>query len=168
VRSEVLRQHLGGSRLGGASAAQRYDWPMSLLRFAPGHYAPGAILAVPEMTDSIGVVVHKGIQSDRAGWDGFPTVLHSSKLYRRALETTMTEFASRATGPVRSEGYPGRLPAWRVLQNARSKVGVPWRLEQNCEHFATWAHGLVPNSPQLQAGVGKVAVGALLAAILFL
>jgi hypothetical protein len=136
-----------GWRSGGASTAERYGWRVSLLRLAPGPYAPGVILGVPVMTDSVGVVVHKGIQGDSTGWDGLPTVVHCSKLYRTALETTMTEFAFRATGPVRSEGHPGRLPAWRVLQNARSKVGVPWRLEQNCKHFTTWAHGLVPTSP---------------------
>lgn len=142
---------------------------MSPPRFVRGdYYAPGVVLAVPVMTDSVGVVVHKGIQGDRLGRDGLPTVVHSSKLYRMALETTMTEFSSRATGPVRSEGHPGTLPAWKVLQNARSQIGLPWRLEQNCEHFATWAHGLVPTSPQLKAGVGKATVVGLLAALLFL
>ncbi|HXX66054.1 MAG TPA: hypothetical protein VEK07_02675 [Polyangiaceae bacterium] len=137
------------------------------LRFLPGNYGPGVVVAVPMMTQA-GIVLHKGILADGTGWDGYPTVVHNSKLYGTALETTMTEYARGARGPVRSEGYPGRLPRWRVLQNARSMLGLPWRLEQNCEHFVSLAHGLVPNSPQLKAGAGKAALIALAATLFFL
>jgi hypothetical protein len=143
---------------------------MSNLDFAPGDYRVGVILAVPVMTDYAGIVVHKGILADQRGGDGWPTVLHKSKHFGKALETSMTDFSSRRVGPIRSDGFPSRLASWQVLQRARQQSNQPWSLTDNCEHYVSRSHGLAPNSPQLQAGLAKTAVatglGVVLVAIL--
>lgn len=135
---------------------------MSGLQFIPGDYRPGVVLAVPVRTPDGFEVTHKGIQADWSGPDGFPAVIHNSKHCGDVRETSMTDFAAGAIGPVRSEGYPGRLEPWQVLLRARQVKGRRWSLTSwNCEHFTSWVHGFEPSSPQLQAGVAKASFGAL-------
>jgi hypothetical protein len=112
------------------------------------------------MTD-VGEVEHTGIKSDLQGPDGFAMVVHSSKRLRTAQETSMTEFRAGAVGQVVSKGYPSNRRPQEVLASARSQIGQPWSLDRNCEHFVSWAHGLTPTSPQLQATVvtGLVVAG---------
>jgi len=134
--------------------------------FAPGEYRQGCILAVLVNTPA-GIVSHKGIMGDRLGPDGFPTVIHSSKQFKRVVEEAMIDFARKGLSLVCSDGFPGRLPPELVLERARSQIGVPWRVKYNCEHFSRWAHGLPVQSPQLQSRVTKATVGAGLVAAAF-
>lgn len=131
---------------------------MNNLVYIPGDYRPGSILAVDVKVDGFGVVTHVGIQGDGVGDDGLPTVIHASKLFGQIFETTMTNFASRAVGPIRCHGYPSNLAPPQILARARSRIGERWSLSQNCEHFTSSCHGFEPNSPQLQAGVVKTAL----------
>jgi hypothetical protein len=138
--------------------------PLSVYRyiiFEPGEYRRGVIVAIPVRT-SIGIVLHKGILGDLLGEDRFPSVIHSAKVYgNRVVETTMTDFARYGLGTITSEGYPGSLTPDEVLRRARSKMNVPWRVMQNCEHFVGWAHDVPAGSPQLRATVTKaVVIGA--------
>jgi len=133
----------------------------------PGFYAPGHVVAVPVMT-RVGAVSHKGILSDRAGYDGWPMVIHNSKLYERVMEAPMGNFFFRAAGPMHSEGYLGSLPVEEVLERARKEIGQPWRLWSNCEHFVHHAHGLSRKSPQIRESAKKGSALAGLAAFGYL
>lgn len=118
---------------------------------APGRYSAGDVVGFDMHLAGVGRIVHVGILSDARGRDGLPTVVHSSKLYKCVLETTMPAFAANALTPIRSLGYPGTLRPELVVARARSRIGQAWSPLQNCEHFATWCHGLAPTSPQLRA-----------------
>jgi hypothetical protein len=124
----------------------------------PGDYRIGCILSVPVKT-TIGTVAHKGILGDRLGDDELPTVIHNSHLLGHVVETTMTEYTSMAIGPLSSEGYPSLLAPADVLERARSQLGRPWRVLNNCEHLVTWCHGLPVHSPQLQTAVKRSGKG---------
>lgn len=135
------------------------------MKARPGHYAPGCIVSLPVATE-VGIVKHKGILSDRKGPDGYPMVIHAAKLRSQGvIEAPMTSFFEMARGPLSSEGYPSLLSPKLVLERARSRIGVPWKLLDNCEHFAAWCHGMPKKSPELRrkaATFGAVAVGGAL------
>jgi hypothetical protein len=118
----------------------------------PGDYRPGAIVSA-DVPSGVGQLAHKGVVTECIGPDGYPTVIHASHHFGRVVETTMSVFAKRAVGPVRAEGYPGPLYASEVLARARARIGQPWKARQNCEHFVTGVHGLLPFSPQLHRKV---------------
>jgi len=127
----------------------------------------GGIVSVEVMTELVGRVVHKGIVSDKTGSDGQPTIIHSSHLHGRVLESTATEFISKRCGEVRYLGYPGRVHPLEVVRRARRLIGNPYRaLTANCEHFVSGVHGMQPSSPQLRDGAAKAGmVGGAIAII---
>lgn len=127
------------------------------MKFIPGDYRPGCVVAVP-VTTSVGVVSHKGILSDQRDQDRLPMVIHAAKLFGAIIESPMREFMLMAVGHLESEGYPGKLAPELVLARARALLGQPWRPWANCEHFAYYAHGLERKSPQMRAA-GKKALG---------
>jgi hypothetical protein len=139
------------------------------IQYIPGEYVVGCILSVPVMTE-VGEISHKGILSDRTGPDGLPMVIHNAKLAGNVVEDTMTFFYTKAIGPVRSEGYPSKLAPHVVLARARTQIGKPWRVLDNCEHFAHYAHNLPQKSPELRrkAKQGGVALTGFLAGCFFL
>lgn len=147
------------------SAASAEPRPSPL--FLPGDYRRGVVIAVPVRT-SVGVVSHKGILADLLGDDHLPSVIHSAKAYgEQVIETSMTAYADGALGPITCEGYPGALPPELVLARARARIGQPWRLRENCEHFVGWAHDVEPASPQLRSGLLKAGVVGAASAGLF-
>lgn len=91
---------------------------------------------------------HVGIVSDVLV-DGAPTIISASKQTGRVVEETWTTFAGG--GAVRHVGYPGTLPRYVVVAQARAQIGRSWKLFDNCEHVATRAHGIEPQSGQLRA-----------------
>lgn len=103
---------------------------------------------------------HVGIVADVAV-GGAPTVISASKQTGRVVEETWATFAGG--GSVRGVGYPGRLPRHVVVAQARAQIGQPWALLNNCEHVATRAHGVEPQSGQLRAAVAA-GIGVALAA----
>lgn len=104
---------------------------------------------------------HVGIVSDVVV-GGMPTVISASKRTGRVVEETWATFAGG--GAVRRVGYPGTLPRHVVVAQARAQIGRPWTLFDNCEHVATRAHGVEPQSGQLRAaavaGIALLAVWA--------
>ncbi|MCG7980275.1 MAG: lecithin retinol acyltransferase family protein [Candidatus Thiodiazotropha taylori] len=55
---------------------------------------------------------------------------------------------------IKIHGYPSQLPPFVVLRKARNKLGTKYDVfKWNCEHFVRWAHGLKPESPQLQVAI---------------
>lgn len=128
------------------------------MRYVPGDYRVGCVVAVPVMT-SMGIVSHKGILSDQKDAEGLPKVIHAAKFFGAVIEGSMRDFLLQAMGPMQSEGYPSQIPPKLVLARARAMLGQPWRPWANCEHFAHYAHGLAKKSPQMRSA-GKKALGA--------
>lgn len=93
---------------------------------------------------------HVGIVSD-VTVGGAPTVVSASRQTGRVVEETWTTFAGG--GIVRHVGYPGTLPRQVVVARARAQIGRQWTLFDNCEHVATRAHGIEPQSGQLRAAI---------------
>lgn len=84
---------------------------------------------------------------------------------RQVLEETLTAFC-RGNG-FRLEQAGGELNWAIVLQRARSGQHPPYAwLTFNCEHFVRFAHGLLPESPQLKvfATLAAIATFALASA----
>jgi hypothetical protein len=90
---------------------------------------------------------HTGIVSDR--WHGGkPMVISTSARAGGVREESWDTFAQGRAVSV--EGYPGNLPGWEVVRRARLLIGTRYDLlSRNCEQFATFAHGLKPQSAQL-------------------
>ena len=103
---------------------------------------------------------HVGIVSD-VTVAGAPTVISASKRTGRVVEEPWATFARG--GAVRRVGYPGTLPRYVVVAQAREQIGQPWKLMNNCEHVANRAHGVEPRSGQLRAAIAAGA-GIVLAA----
>jgi len=93
---------------------------------------------------------HVGIVSE-VTFGGAPTVISASKQTGRVVEETWATFAGG--GAVRRVGYPGTLPRHAVVAQARAQIGQPWTWSNNCEHVATRAHGIEPQSGQLRAAI---------------
>ncbi len=65
--------------------------------------------------------------------------------------------------PITVEGYSGRRPPHVVLHRARSLVNRPYDVfTWNCDHLASYAHGLEPRSHQL-AATAAIGIFALIA-----
>ena len=108
--------------------------------------------------DVWGVVQHVGIVSDVG------TVISNSMRHNGVVEQSFEEFSGGKA--VRYVGYPGALSPQEVVFRARSRLGESWALlGWNCEHFAHWAHGLEPKSPQ---AVGAITATALAAGAFFI
>ena len=108
-------------------------------------YVSGTIVAV-----QVGPVKHKGLVSDRT-MGGLPMVISNSKKLGCVAEEPWWQFAEGRLVEVR--GYPGRLRPQDVLARARLRLGQPWTLSFNCEHFVNYAHGLDERSPTLRQAV---------------
>jgi hypothetical protein len=90
------------------------------------------------------------------------TVIHNSKDLRCVIESSFEEFISNSQSVHWS--YPSNSSPSAVEARARKALGLPYRLLTfNCEHLATWAHGLEPESPQIKL----IASFAVAAAFLF-
>ena len=93
---------------------------------------------------------HVGVASD-VTVGGAPTEISASKQTGRVVEESWATFTGG--GEVRHLGYPGTLPRHVVVARARAQIGRPWTLFDNCEHVATRAHGIEPQSGQLRAAI---------------
>lgn len=100
------------------------------------------------------MVNHTGILC----WTGHqPTVLHRSKLHKRAVHTTLAEF-SRGRRVRVSRRPRGDVHGRQIVARAKAMEGTPWRLlTTNCEHFTSAAFGDRAASKQLQLA-GTVAL----------
>jgi len=119
---------------------------------------PGTVVSVAILL----VYRHKGVVSDR--WhNGQPMVISSSARSGGVREEPWGVFAHGRE--INSEGYPGKLPTWEVLQRARSLIGSAYGLfNRNCEHFVSHVHGLEPKSPQVAITLGIALLVSLFAA----
>ncbi len=95
--------------------------------------------------------VHVGLLGDSVhGCDR--TVLEFSASAGGFCERSLAGFADGRQMYV--IGYPGNLAPAEVMNRARMLSERPYSLFQfNCEHFVRIAHGLAPESPQVQAWV---------------
>jgi hypothetical protein len=121
--------------------------------FNPG---PGYIVSVPVHT-SVGVIEHKAIAT------GEGTFLHCAKLFNSVIESPYSEYVLTAVGEPWVEGYPGKLSPAEVIKRARSRMGEPWQVTSNCEHFVYWSHDVDVQSPQVQDKARKGVVVGILA-----
>ena len=101
-------------------------------------FPPGAIVRVPFW----GVFRHVGLVTERG------TVI-SSKRGVGVVEEPVEDFAIGRK--VRVERLRGTRPIAEAIAWARARVGQPWSLANNCEHFVREALGLPAASPQLRA-----------------
>lgn len=105
---------------------------------------PGEVIRVHE-----GGYTHWALVSDR--WHGgFPMLISLSRRCRRVAEECWVDVVAGKAWD--SLGFLGELGADEVLRRARSKleeVESYSLLNWNCQHFAHWAHGLAPESPEL-------------------
>ena len=110
-----------------------------------------------------GLFQHFALISDsRAG--GMVWVIETSPEFG-VIERPYWEFCGNH--PIQQHGFPGGLHRREVMERARSLVGQPYdAINNNCEHFVRWCHGLERESPQLKrfVALGAVAIGAWLLA----
>lgn len=115
--------------------------------------APGTVVAV----DFI-LFKHVGI------YTGCGTVISNSRARGGVYEETLSDFGEGRR--VEVVGFYGNLPGSHVVNRARSLVGHGWNFFNfNCEHFASWAHGLEAQSPQLRAAATILGFAVALAAV---
>lgn len=120
--------------------------PNNTVAFNPAFIRPGTTLSTSRL-----LYRHVGILTDRL-INGFPTVISSSGERGVVVEEPLDKF--RGAGDIRVEGYLSSLPHEVVLERARGKVGTQYSLiSWNCEQFVRYAHGLIPESPQLATAV---------------
>jgi len=106
-----------------------------------------------------GVIRHWGIVTS-AG-----TVISNSGRHGGVIEQSFEDFSCGQV-PERV-GYLGSLSPWDVEQRARSMLGVRYSaVTRNCEHFAYWAHGEEPKSPQVSTVIMSIGLALTGAAIL--
>lgn len=114
-------------------------------------FQPGDIVAIRVF----GAIWHMGVVTFRG------SVISASFLHRGVIEQPLREFANGKK--IHFAGNPAILPPEIVVQRAESRIGEPWHLlNANCEHFAHWAHGLQPQSPQLARAAGVLIIGAVM------
>lgn len=91
-------------------------------------------------------------------------VIHNSKFHGKVVKQALHEFANGNEPEIVFD-----LSSENLLQacdRAHEFLGMPYALfTQNCEHFVRLAHGLMPESPQIQqalivAGSGTVALSS--------
>lgn len=104
-----------------------------------------------------GIVRHWGIVTSSG------SVISNSGRHGGVIEQTLDEFScGQALNKV---GYLGSLAPWEVERRARSMLGIRYSaLLHNCEHFAYWAHGEEPKSPQVSTAL--LSIGLALAGTL--
>lgn len=95
-----------------------------------------------------GILVHAGY------------VIHNSKLHGRVIKESYWEFAAGRQVEVFQGVSSSNLEL--ACQRAHQYIGMAYSLfTKNCEHFVRLAHGLLPESPQIQKAVIATAAGAL-------
>ena len=119
---------------------------------------PGQAIAV-----RVGPIIHPGIVSWYVDSSGNLLIYSNSFCSGQvALEPLSVFKGSYDFVPVSA---PSNLPAVEVLARAHRMLGIPWKLfTWNCEHFFYSAYGLPAQSPQLQALVTVLGLGAIVAA----
>ncbi|NOY25059.1 MAG: hypothetical protein GXP62_04215 [Oligoflexia bacterium] len=134
----------------------------------PAHIDPGTVVGIPASVAGGALTVqHMGIVSDHQDEHGLPLVISASKKTGRVSEETWLQFTGGQDATIYD--FLGSLPGDQVVRRARSKLGTRWDLlVANCEHFVHWAHGLDPQSPQLQSGAKAVAWVAVVAGVMAL
>lgn len=116
-------------------------------------FPPGTLLAV-----QVGPFQHIGFATDHFA-SGEQCVISSSRRKGCVTEEPLSRFAGgRKIAVLGSVLYSA---VGDVLRRARSMLGTPWTIFNNCEHFVAKALGLRPTSRQLQA-TGMIALGVLL------
>lgn len=111
---------------------------------------------------SRGVYSHVGILTQAIpGFERTVISLNPGKPGLQVLEQTVSAFCAGA--PISLEKMDGPLQWTSVLLRARSGQHPPYSwLTFNCEHFVRFAHGVLPQSPQVKV---LAALGALLATV---
>lgn len=122
------------------------------------YFQPGSIVRV-----AVWPFNHIGIATERFV-AGQQTIISASRRRGVVAEETMLEFSRGRE--VKLVGHPGKLDAQTVLARARSRLGTLWNaFNANCEHFASWAHDVEVESPQLQIVTALIALGVGIAAV---
>ena len=105
-----------------------------------------------------GIIRHWGIVTSVG------TVISNSGRHGGVIEQLFDDFSCGQM--VKKVGYIGSLAPWDVENRARSAIGKGYEaLFNNCEHFAYWAHGKRPQSPQVFTVF--MALGLAMAAVTF-
>lgn len=140
----------------------RLPWHRSQYLAVPGVVAPADVIAV-----RVRGVTHEGLVSDVIGPDGRPLVISKSKRRGAVAEESWRDFCGGRLPWV--VGYIGERCPCCVLAEARSRIGEPWTIVRNCQHFVRECHGLPSQSPGLHgASVSGIVAVAGLAAVLAL
>lgn len=94
----------------------------------------------------IGPVTHPGVVvRNGLGWG----IIHNA-LFKEVTLSSVDEFSSgRTIRP--SNRYQSQKPAWQVVQDAYAKIGTPWSLGYNCQHFVSDVLGLARRSHDMEA-----------------
>ncbi len=119
---------------------------------------PGMVVEV-----FVGIFWHPGIVTKV--WPGGAMVISNSFRRGGVVEESIAEFSGGRK--MRVGGIVPSTDPMHTVARARSKIGTRYNLfTWNCEHFARWAHGITPESPQLQRfGAVVLGVGLLLAIV---
>lgn len=117
--------------------------PSFSLPVTPASLCPGTVVSVWVFP----FFRHKGIVSDRFSGNK-PMVISNSARVGGVAEEPWDLFA--AGQPVHVDGYPSNLPSWTAVHRARALIDAKYDpFTWNCEHLTSYAHGLVPQSPQI-------------------
>jgi hypothetical protein len=124
-------------------------------------YVPFGLQIGTRVFIQIGLIEHVGLVSDYTPW-GKPIVMSISQ-QKGFVEEPLSEFA-KVQGAFRFD-YPSKLNSFVVMQRAYSMARKSYNLANwNCEHFASYAHGLPVVSPQVaRAATFALAAIAILA-----
>lgn len=88
----------------------------------------------------------------------FGYVIHNSKVYGCVVKESYAHFAAGKTVTAYSGVSSANLGL--ACQRAHQYIGSAYMLfTKNCEHFVRLAHGLIPESPQIQKAVITAAAG---------
>ena len=104
-----------------------------------------------------GIVVHPSVVTGFAV-DG-EALVTSKTFHHGVIQQRLSQYLAGRYYEV--EPYSGPLSRWQVADRALRRLGEPWSLSSNCEHFAAEVQGQRSSSPQLQRAVTACAVIAL-------
>src|SRR5882724_395495 len=116
----------------------------------------------PQVALSVGDVVRVRVPWCRVYWHfgivvecdvyGHVRIIHCSHRRRGVAIESLHDFAQGGT--VENCGFLGELSVREIIRRAKSMIGKKWHLTDfNCEHFWMAAHGMEPESHQLQMTV---------------
>lgn len=103
---------------------------------------------------------HLGVIVDHNPY-GEPLVVSKSKEHGRVVAESLRKFSGGRQVTVHPE-LRGALGAFTVADRALDRLGEPWSIGENCEHFVREVQGLPSASPQLQLAVTGLGVLATL------